>query len=235
MKKILIIIATMMSLTTYAEGEGRHEMHAFYFLNVTNPIGVVNTLDEFAASDCGKKLPADVGLMAEAVNGSSESTHFIIVSYENMGDFTKAGQLLQSCPEGAKMFQGLASSSEAVSEFAFIPAIEVGDWTKDNVFMRYEIKTSNEAAYASAWTELMDSNVADGSVTGSYGLNRIFLGNNEASHFVYIGAQDFESLVANQNTSTTSPAFEKFSRKVGTLREVLNTTLVFPVKSWPKQ
>ena len=38
MKKILIIIATMMSLSIHAEGEGRHAMHAFYFMDVTNPI-----------------------------------------------------------------------------------------------------------------------------------------------------------------------------------------------------
>ena len=55
MKKILIIIATMMSLSIHAEGEGRHAMHAFYFMNVTNPIAVVGALDEFAASECGKR------------------------------------------------------------------------------------------------------------------------------------------------------------------------------------
>ena len=235
MKKILIIIATMMSLSIHAEGEGRHAMHAFYFMDVTNPIAVVSALDEFAASECGRKMPADIGLMAEPINGSDASTHFIIVSYETMEDFTKAGALMQSCPEAVKMLQGIASGAEAVSEFAIIPAIEVGDWTKDNVFLRYEITTTNEAAYAKAWTELMDSNVADGSVTGSYGLNRIFLGNNEASHFVYVGAQDYESLVANQDALTTSPAFAKFSKKVGMVRDVINTSLVFPVKSWPKQ
>ena len=52
MKKILIIIATMMSLSIHAEGEGRHAMHAFYFMDVTNPIAVVGALDEFAASEC---------------------------------------------------------------------------------------------------------------------------------------------------------------------------------------
>jgi hypothetical protein len=234
MKKILIIIATMMSLSIHSQ-EGRYAMHAFYFIDVSNPVAVVGALDEFAASECGKKLPADVGLMAEGINGSAASTHFIIVSYENMEDFTKAGALMQTCPEAAKMLQGLASGSEAISEFGIIPAIEVGDWTKDTVFMKYDITTSNEAAYGKAWTELMKTSTANGLVSGSYGMNRIFLGNNEASHFVYIGAQNFETLVANQNAMTTSPAFEKFARKVGMVREVLNTSLIFPVKSWPKQ
>jgi hypothetical protein len=203
MKKILIIIATMMSLSIHSQ-EGRYAMHAFYFIDVSNPVAVVGALDEFAASECGKKLPADIGLMAEGINGSASSTHFIIVSYETMDDFTKAGALTQSCPEAAKMLQGLASGSEAISEVGIIPAIEVGDWTQDTVFMKYDISTSNEAA-------------------------------NEASHFVYIGAQDFATLVDNQNAMTSSSAFAKFSKKVGMVREVLNTSLILPVKSWPKQ
>ena len=234
MKKILIIIATMMSLSIHSQ-EGRYAMHAFYFIDVSNPVAVVGALDEFAASECGKKLPADIGLMAEGINGSASSTHFIIVSYETMDDFTKAGALTQSCPEAVKMLQGLASGSEAISEVGIIPAIEVGDWTQDTVFMKYDISTTNEAAYANAWTELMDASTDAGLVSGSYGMNRIFIGNNEASHFVYIGSQDFATLVDNQNAMTSSSAFAKFSKKVGMVREVLNTSLIFPVKSWPKQ
>ena len=173
-------------------------MHAFYFLNVTNPAVVVGAMDTFAASDCGKQLPADVGLMAESVNGSVTSTHFIIVSYENMADFEKTGSLLRSCPEGAIMFQEIGSGSDPVTEFAVIPIIEAGDWSK------YDMTINNESSYRSAWTELSESAVADGTVTGSYGLNRIFLANNEASHFVYIGASDFATLTANHATMLTS-------------------------------
>jgi hypothetical protein len=129
----------------------------------------------------------------------------------------------------------LASGSEAISEVGIIPAIEVGDWTQDTVFMKYDISTTNEAAYSNAWTELMEASADAGLVSGSYGMNRIFIGNNEASHFVYIGAQDFATLVDNQNAMTSSSAFAKFSKKVGMVREVLNTSLIIPVKSWPKQ
>ncbi|MBT5796271.1 MAG: hypothetical protein HOI09_02685, partial [Porticoccaceae bacterium] len=70
MKKILVLFSALLSLGVFAEGEGKHEMHAFYFLNVTNPAVVVGAMDKFAASDCGKQLPADVGLMNERINGS---------------------------------------------------------------------------------------------------------------------------------------------------------------------
>lgn len=224
-----------MSHGVFADGEGKHAMHAFYFLNVTNPAVVVGAMDTFAASDCGKQLPADVGLMAESVNGSVTSTHFIIVSYETMADFEKTGSLLRSCPEGAIMFQEIGSGSDPVTEFAVIPIIEAGDWSKDHFLFKYDMTINNESSYRSAWTELRESAVADGTVTGSYGLNRIFLGNNEASHFVYIGASDFATLTANQATLTSSRAFDKFTRSVSGVRELLNTSLVMAVKGWTKQ
>ena len=107
-------------------------MHAFYFLNVTHPAVVVGAMDTFAASDCGKQLPADVGLMAESVNGYVTSTHCIIVSYETMADFEKIGSLLRFCPEGAIMFQEIGSGSDPVTEFSVMPVIEAGDWSKDH-------------------------------------------------------------------------------------------------------
>jgi hypothetical protein len=72
-------------------------------------------------------------------------------------------------------------------------------------------------------------------VTGSYGINRVFVGNDKASHFVYIGASDFATLAANQVTLNSSPEFSKFAKRVGGLRDVINTSLLFPVKSWPRQ
>ena len=68
MKKILVLLSALLSLGVFAEGEGKHEMHAFYFLNVTNPAVVVGAMDKFAASDCGKQLPADVGLMLSLIH-----------------------------------------------------------------------------------------------------------------------------------------------------------------------
>ena len=86
--------------------------------------------------------------------------------------------------------------------------------------------------YAEA-TELMESNVESGSVTSSYGLNRVLYGNDEFTHFVYIGASDFVTLTDGATELTSSKAFEKFSSKVK-MREVLNTSLVIPVKAKDK-
>jgi hypothetical protein len=180
-------------------------------------------------------MPADIGLMAETINGSASSTHFVIVSYETMSDFSEGEALTQSCAEATTFLQEMGAVATPVSEYAIIPAIEVGDWTEDSVFMKYDMKVSDEGAYASAWTALMDASVENGTITNSYGLNRVFLGNSEASHFVYIGASDFEALTAQEATINSSSDFSRYLRKVGGVREILNTSLITPVKSWPRQ
>jgi hypothetical protein len=104
----------------------------------------------------------------------------------------------------------------------------------DTVFMKYDMQLSlaDEAAYAKAWSELMDNNVAAGFVKSSYGLNRVNFGSDALSHFVYIGGSSIEDV--NPDLTSTK-AYAKFAKKVSGMREVVNTSLIMPVKSWPKQ
>ena len=234
-KYTYLTLAFLLSFTLVSEETGRHEMHAFYFMEVSDPPAIVGAIDKFASSECGKKFPADMTLMAETINGSSPATHFLILSFETRADFQKAGQLANSCPEAAAMLQSFVSSASQVRNSLNLPVAEFGDWTKDSIFLRYDVTLKNETAYIEAWTEMMDSLSTEGSVNGSYGINRAFAGNDQSTHFVYIGASDFDSLTANQQTLTTSSDFAKFSRKVGNNRTVINTSVVIPVKGWPKQ
>lgn len=234
-KYTYLTLAFLLSFTLVSEETGRHEMHAFYFMQVSNPPAIVGAIDKFASSECGKKFPADMTLMAETINGSSPATHFLILSFETRADFQKAGQLANSCPEAAEMLRSFVSSASQVRNSLNLPVAEFGDWTKDSIFLRYDVTLKNETAYIEAWKEMMDSLSTEGSVNGSYGINRAFAGNDQSTHFVYIGASDFDSLTVNQQTLTTSSDFAKFSRKVGNNRTVINTSVVIPVKGWPKQ
>ena len=232
MKKITLSILFLLAANT-ASSQGQHVLHAFYFFNVTNPAGVVAAMDKFKSSSCGSQMPADVGLMAETINGSANSTHFLIVSYETMADFSEAQELTQTCADLATFLQETRSAAKLITE-AITPAIEVGDWTQDSVFMKFDMKVSDAELFATSWSELMDANVQSGVISNSYGLNRILLGNSEASHFVYLGAQDFESLVELETAIRGSIAFEKYQSQVGEVRELLNTSLITPVMNWPK-
>ena len=231
-RNILGIILILGAGNLFAQGQ--HAMHQFNFFNVTNPASFVAALDKFKDTDCGRQMPADIGLMAETINGPASSTHFVITSYETMADFSMTGALTQACSDFAVLVQEIRDVATPVTEYAIIPAIEFGDWTQDSVFMKIDMRVSAAARYAASWSEMMDANVQSGVVSDSYGLNRILFGNSEASHFVYLGAQDFESLVELETAIRASIAFEEYLSKVGDVRELLNTSLITPVASWPK-
>jgi len=233
MKKTILSILLLLAVNN-ASAQGQHVLHAFYFFNVTNPAGVIAAMDKFKSSSCGSQMPADVGLMAETINGSANSTHFLIVSYETMADFSEAQELTQTCADSATFLQEMRSAATLITEYAITPAIEVGDWTQDSAFMKFDMKVSDAELFAASWSELMDANVQSGVISNSYGLNRILLGNSEASHFVYLGAQDFESLVELETAIRGSSAFEEYQSEVGDVRELLNTSLITPVMNWPK-
>ena len=113
-KYTYLVSAFLLSFALVSEETGRHEMHAFYFMQVSNPPAIVGAIDKFASSECGKKFPADMTLMAETINGSSPATHFLILSFETRADFQKAGQLANSCPEAAAMLQSMHLQRAAV-------------------------------------------------------------------------------------------------------------------------
>ena len=235
MKKIIFLIIAMTSRSIFAQDISRHEMHQFTHMQITNPAAVIAAMDSFASSDCGKKYPADVGLMQEVINGAKQSTHFFIVSYEKISDFQKARDLTATCPAEAKFYADiLKSGSTIITDYTIVPVVEKKDWYMDTVFMKYDMQLSlaDEAAYTKAWSELMDNNVEAGFVKSSYGLNRVNFGSDALSHFVYIGGSSIEDV--NPDLTSTK-AYAKFAKKVSGMREVVNTSLIMPVKSWPKQ
>ena len=128
----------------------------------------------------------------------------------------------------------LKSGSTQITDYTIVPVVEKKDWYMDTVFMKDDMQLSlaDEAAYTKAWSELMDNNVEAGFVKSSYGLNRVNFGSDALSHFVYIGGSSIEDV--NPDLTSTK-AYAKFAKKVSGMREVVNTSLIMPVKSWPKQ
>ena len=236
MKKILLILMVTSSINLLSDdGTGRHEMHAFYQFAVTNPPQVVEAMDEFYASDCGKKYPADVVLFDDAFNGSSPSTHFFINSYESMEDYEVGQALVATCPAAAAFFSKILPVATPVSEFVTFQALEVGDWTKDRAFMRFDLKVESGKAgdYLEEFIELANSN--ENELTSSYGLNSVIYGSTEFTHFIYIGGSDFASLTKNQMAQSQSDAQAKFLKKVKGMREVVNISYGSPIKAWLKR
>ena len=64
------------------------------------------------------------------------------------------------------------------------------------------------------------------------GLNRVVFGNDAATHFVYMGGGSVTELLDNVGSYSESD-LTRFTRRAEGIREVVNTSLIIPVKAWP--
>ena len=238
MKKAFLIIFFICSGVIFSDDHGNaarngHEMHTFVHLNVTNPAAVVAAIDKFASSDCGKKFPGDIGLMSEMINGSSASSHFVIASYPKLEDYDEGLALVATCAEAPQLLRDIAATgTQPIKNLGFVPVLEMNNWTQDSAFIKYDLKLnlSDEVSYAEAWSNLMASNPAF--EKRSYGLNRVVFGNDDATHFVYLGGGNVAELM-NSVSSYSQNELARFTRREEGIREIVNTSLIIPVKAWP--
>ena len=109
MKLLTMLAAVLFSASVFAnDHEDNGPYYAFYHLQVANPAALVESMDRFWASDCGKQYPADVALSQEVFNGGYSSTHFVINTFQNSPDQAKAAEIMRSCPSGIQFLQELA-------------------------------------------------------------------------------------------------------------------------------
>ena len=210
------------------------ETGEFHYFNVTNPAGFVKAIDKHYGSECAanwqKESGAEVVLMQIL---GSRNTHFIYVGYKNNEMLEKGRNLFSSCQETAEMIRSLnkySSPSEYGSRLGE-QSLQVGDWTKDKYFMKFdfEVEIGQAGKYASEWTKM--NNSLD--LPNSAGLVTHRAGNGWASHFVYVGANSIDELYSTFDDIQKTQAFVEFTKNVNSIREVKNVTLIQPIKAYP--
>ena len=105
---------------------------------------------------------------------------------------SKRGRMLfGSCEESAKLIAKLnkySESSDYVSRLGE-QSLEVGDWTTDNYFMKFdfnvELRERHPMFMQNEWTKMMNSLEQ----TNSAGLITHRAGSGWMSHFVYVGGE----------------------------------------------
>ena len=149
MKLLLSFFAVLFSFNAYADDHNDSgPFYAFYHLQVANPAALIDSMDRFWASDCGKQYPADVALSQEVFNGSYPSTHFIINTFQNSADQAKAAQLMRSCPAGIEFLTELAQAGTVpTTQYMGAAPIDANDWTQDTV--RHHCRTSRSSCLCS--------------------------------------------------------------------------------------
>ena len=171
------------------------------------PAGFVNAIDEHYASDCAKKWQSESGaeVVLMGVLGSVH-THFIYVGYKNNEMLEKGRSIVNSCPETAMLIKKLAKHSESTDYVSRLgeQSLEVGDWTNDKHFMKFDfnVELGKAPMYAKEWTKMMNSLEQ----TNSAGLITHRAGNGWMSHFVYVGGDEilsnFSSVIAEPDALT---------------------------------
>ena len=238
MKILVLFFSFLFSGLIFADDhQDSGPFYAFYHLQVTNPAAVVAAMDQFWASDCGKEYPADVALAQELFNGAYSSTHFIINTFQNSNDQSKAAEIMRSCPDAITFLQELAASGTTpVMQYMGAAPIDENDWTQDTVFSKFDIivEPQDQAAYAGAYMKMMKAASKDIDLR-SYGLGAIYFGRDKFSHWVWTGARSIPELSSISEQLLIHPAFARFNAAVGSKRTIVNTTQVQILKGYERQ
>jgi len=233
--KYLLSISLILTFGINADNvKPGEETGEFHYFNVTNPAKFVEAMDEHYASDCAEKWQAESGaeVVLMQVLGSTH-THFIYVGYKNNDMLEKGRKLFGSCSETAKMIAKLNKYSEPSDYVSRLgeQSLEVGDWTKDSHFMKFnfDVVPGKAGLYAKEWTKMMNSLEQ----TNSAGLITHRAGNGWMSHFVYVGGDSIDDLYTTFDANSQTEAFQTFIENISSIRTLRNVSLITPVKGYP--
>jgi hypothetical protein len=237
-KLITLLVALVAPLTGLADDHTPPQQYlGFYYFSAPDPSAVVDAVDRFYASDCGKQYPADVALAEQVFNGSDPSTHFFLNTYRDAAAQQKAAEILRSCPAAIAFLGELAASGVVFTmEHLSFPLVAEGDSTEDFAFAKFDIKVEpqHQQTYAMAFTKMMASAAQDVALR-SYGNNLAGFGNDKFTNSVSVGAATLTQLAQIQQALFAHPAYAAFSKETSDIRENVNTTQVLFIKSYPRQ
>jgi hypothetical protein len=233
---LLVTIALFSGLALADHHEERGPFYAFYHFAAPDPGAVVAAMDKFWASDCGKQFPADSGLQQEVFNGGYASTHFIINTFQNAADQQKAAEILSTCPSAIAFLGDMtAAGVEPVSQYIGMAPIDENDWGQDSVFTKYDIivEPQNQAAFAAAFAKMTKA-LSKNTDIRSYGLGGIGYGQDKFTHWAWFGARSVVEMDHINAQISGHPAVAEFYKTVGSLRTLVNSSLIQNVKNYPR-
>lgn len=224
MKKLLLSLFLFSSLSINAQ------YCLFFDIKVDEPEMVVSALTEIMNTEWGKNIQATKSLFAYLPNGTTESTHSIQFCFPNEAAFEQAFMSYGQSRDAQLLWEGkLAEFSEDISQTLNTPIWYNGeDWAEDNVFMLYQMDVSNPGAYLKEFKSFSQKMAKKlGFEKNSYGLAAPIVGKNgDYTHFAWIGAADIKSSLSSTKKMLSDPSFAEFSKKVSSIRKVINTTML---------
>jgi hypothetical protein len=199
---------------------------ASYSIKVSDVQTFAKSFDELMTSNFGQEFPGTVTLGHFAFNGYDDASHAVVISYDSEADMAKGTQMFYT-PTFGKFLNDVQSISEPIEQSLNRKLISGGNNNQadNSVYTTYYMSVKNPKKYAAAWSKLIDAQVEDGNISGSYGLRAHTHGDvNYYSHYVYTGSSNIEMAVEEQKNLMQSESFKMFSKNAK--REVKKTTMM---------
>jgi len=249
----IIIISGVASIVTPPsshanEAEENPGVGEFHYFRVTDPIGFVSAIDTHYASECAANWQRVSGanvLLAQL--SGDQATHVIHVGYPNYKKMAEGRALFRSCGETASMIAAInnATDTDSYSNVIVEPVTQFNGAALQKYYVKTDVKiaAAQEAEYSKAFVAFLNdyttSHGAGGGAganfvnTSHHGINRVLFGNRDASHYVYFGGEDLDSLILNMKAMLSSEEYANFNKRVEAMRVVKNSALVEFLKFYP--
>jgi hypothetical protein len=223
MKRLILFLTLILNGYIFADGHASPPMTAHYGFSTSNPAAVVESLQKFMASDCGKEMPASVTLFEPHFNGDNEASHILTFNYQNGKGMDAVRQTFQTCASAQQFLADGVGVINQEYQALSTPIYAGGNAPEANVYMLWQMKVTDEAKYAAAYKKMMEAQTEDGLASGSYGVNRIMAGGVEGmTHFAYIFGSSMAEMTEALSVSQASDNFKRFAREVESIREIIS-------------
>ena len=203
-------------------------------IEVSDPARLVAAMDKYTESQTGASIPATAILSQYIANGTSTATHNLAVLYPSVEGMDEAFLRNALSADWNEFIMEFGVASDTVLNVMFEPTGLTNGNTAAISGELYAsrwivVDVTDEAAFASEWQELVDSDPSDWDVNAS--LWRIIApGNATGTHLVSYQANNFSELLSVRNSER--PGLASFQRAVTGISSAYSISMVNTVKTW---
>ena len=207
-------------------------LHAYYCFNFENDESLNNVIGAF---DNFFESPASEGtsthrLYSFPINGSLAFTHCIVTENSSPSQFEKNNKIVNTSSEGQELLRIIANNSQIIMEGAGTPIIASANQDPNApVGVIIDIRAKNTKAFVDALNKLVNSPGQKGQMIV---FEDTFTGIKGRTHYVVINGSSLEDAMSGLNETLASKDGQNYLRGANKFRKVMDTALLYLVKSW---
>tara|TARA_S200000501_G_C20865354_1_gene761658 strand:- start:1000 stop:1689 length:690 start_codon:yes stop_codon:yes gene_type:complete len=217
-----------LSLLIFVGNLSASPIQAYYCFVTAQPSIIIDAFDENFEKLASKGVSTH-RLYEFHLSGEYEFTHCIVTDNSDSDQFEKSLKIMKGSEEGRAILTKLSTViTKEVLNGAGTPIASVGD-PVTQTGMLIDVRAKDDKGFVNALTSLMNSSGRQGSITL---FEDTFTGVKGRTHYVVIGGSSLDEVLSNFRNTLASPDGEKFLKKAPRLRELMNKSLIYLIKSW---